>query len=153
MFLEWACTSCGEKYSTREEREAHHKHCTGRYEADCTTVESEDEASSKLSEFLGPISKLQVCVVPARTHDWLLQLSWLTTFIEDPRIVNIVIYSSMDAATNLEYGISLATKIKLNCGRYLLHMVNDVLNRNVADAVLFTSVCCMVVNLTYRWYY
>ncbi|KAF8542839.1 hypothetical protein BDD12DRAFT_875776 [Trichophaea hybrida] len=100
---------------------------------------NEDKVPSKSPECSGSISKLQVCVIPPRTHDWLLQLSWLTTFIEDPRVASIVIYTSMDVATNLEYGISLATKIKLNCGPYLLHIIKDVLHRNVADAVLFTS--------------
>jgi hypothetical protein len=89
--------------------------------------------------------KIELCVIPPRTKDWLLHLWWLPSLAEDPRVERITIYSSMIYDTTLECGVKLVESYKLNTGRYLLHMVSDLLNQETAGGkILFCSVSVTV---------
>ncbi|KAI5859018.1 hypothetical protein BZA05DRAFT_440622 [Tricharina praecox] len=62
------------------------------------------------------LESIQICVVPGRNHDWLIAVAiWI-----------------------LEYGVNEAENYKIDTGRYLLHMVCDVLESPVVPQnVLF----------------
>jgi hypothetical protein len=84
--------------------------------------------------------KIELCVIPVRTQDWLLHLWWIPSLVEDPRVERITIYSSMAYDTTLENGVKLGDRYRLNTGRYLLHMVSDLLNQETGGKILFCSV-------------
>ncbi|KAA8893414.1 hypothetical protein FN846DRAFT_1005100 [Sphaerosporella brunnea] len=130
--IKWGCTSCGAKFGTRKDREEHDLTCAGKYNA--TPQETKLPTMAEEGE-----PRIELCVVPVSTKDWLLHLWWLPALAEEPKVKRIVIYSSMAYDTKLENGVQLMDSYRINTGRYLLHMVSDVLNQEAAKNMLL---CC-----------
>jgi hypothetical protein len=122
-----------------QSEKVHNDVCLGKYDAREHTKSCRRSFVIKRDGFA---KTLQVCVVASKAWDWIKQLKWLGVCVEDPRVINIVIYTSLNVLLLLELGLTTAEALKHNTSRYLLHMVHELDNKHSADTILFTPVSC-----------